>query len=90
VHSRAQAWYGRRTWHWRDWPAELLLADKRRVGARISVVIPAQFVREGAQVRPVAHPVPVQERPPVAGLAGRPARRDPASRDPASRDGAWR
>jgi glucosyl-3-phosphoglycerate synthase len=26
-----------------------------------------QFVREGAQVHPVARPVPVQERPPVAG-----------------------
>src|SRR5208282_4879919 len=42
VHSRAQAWYGRRTWHWRDWPAEVLLAGKRRAGTRISVVIPAR------------------------------------------------
>ena len=42
MHSRAQAWYGRRTWHWRDWPAEVLLASKRRDGARISVVIPAR------------------------------------------------
>jgi glucosyl-3-phosphoglycerate synthase len=42
VHSRAQAWYGRRTWHWRDWPAEVLLEGKRRAGARISVVIPAR------------------------------------------------
>ena len=42
MHSRAQAWYGRRTWHWRDWPAEVLLEGKRRVGARISVVIPAR------------------------------------------------
>ena len=40
--SRAQAWYGRRTWHWRDWPAEVLLEGKRRAGARISVVIPAR------------------------------------------------
>ena len=42
VHSRAQAWYGRRTWHWRDWPAEVLLEGKDRAGARISVVIPAR------------------------------------------------
>jgi glucosyl-3-phosphoglycerate synthase len=42
VHSRAQAWYGRRTWHWRDWPAEALLESKRRADARISVVIPAR------------------------------------------------
>ena len=39
-----------------------------------------QFVREGAQVRPVARPIPVQERPPVAGLLGRPASRDGARR----------
>jgi glucosyl-3-phosphoglycerate synthase len=42
VHSRAQAWYGRRTSHWRDWPAEVLLEGKRREGVRISVVIPAR------------------------------------------------
>jgi glucosyl-3-phosphoglycerate synthase len=42
VHSRARAWYGRRTWHWRDWPAEVLLECKRRAGERISVVIPAR------------------------------------------------
>ena len=42
MHSRAQAWYGRRTWHWRDWPAEVLLAGKRRADTRISVVIPAR------------------------------------------------
>ena len=40
--SRAQAWYGRRTWHWRDWPAETLLEGKRHADARISVVIPAR------------------------------------------------
>ena len=43
-----------------------------------------QFVREGAQVRPVARPIPVQERPPVAAagrwLLGRPVRRDGARR----------
>ena len=42
MHSHAQAWYGRRTWHWRDWPAEVLLEGKRRDDARISVVIPAR------------------------------------------------
>lgn len=42
MHDRAQAWYEHRTWHWRDWPAELLLDGKRRAGTRISVVIPAR------------------------------------------------
>ena len=42
MHSRAEAWYGRRTSHWRDWPAEVLLAGKRRAGVRISVVVPAR------------------------------------------------
>ena len=42
MHSRARAWYGRRTSHWRDWPDEVLLAGKRRLDARISVVIPAR------------------------------------------------
>jgi glucosyl-3-phosphoglycerate synthase len=42
VDSRAQAWYGRRTWHWRDWPTGALLKRKRRADARISVVIPAR------------------------------------------------
>jgi glucosyl-3-phosphoglycerate synthase len=41
-HSRAQAWFGERTWNWRDWPAEALLEAKRRESARISVVIPAR------------------------------------------------
>ena len=42
MHSRARAWYGRRTSHWPDWPAEVLLDGKRRANARISVVIPAR------------------------------------------------
>ena len=42
MHSRAHAWYARRTSHWRDWPAEALLDGKRRAGARISVVTPAR------------------------------------------------
>jgi glucosyl-3-phosphoglycerate synthase len=40
--SRAQAWYGRRTWHWRDWPADVLLERKRHADSRISVVMPAR------------------------------------------------
>ena len=42
MQSRTQRWYGRRTGHWRDWPAEVLLESKRRADARISVVIPAR------------------------------------------------
>jgi glucosyl-3-phosphoglycerate synthase len=42
VHDPSGAWFARRTWHWRDWPAELLAERKRRVGARVSVVIPAR------------------------------------------------
>lgn len=42
MHSRAPTWYSRRSWHWRDWPAEVLLERKRRAEARISVVIPAR------------------------------------------------
>jgi glucosyl-3-phosphoglycerate synthase len=42
VNSRARAWYDQRTWHWRDWSAELLLDRKRRAQTRISVVIPAR------------------------------------------------
>ena len=62
--------------------AELLIvAERRRPKAgRGRGPMPAspllqQFVREGAQVRPVARPVPVQERPPVAGRLRSPARR---------------
>ena len=109
MHSRAQAWYGRRTWHWRDWPTEVLLEGKRRADARILMAaellivaerrrpvkeagevgggaVPAspllqQFVREGAQVRPVARPIPVQERPPVTSqFSGTPAGRDGSRR----------
>jgi glucosyl-3-phosphoglycerate synthase len=39
---RAEAWYRRRTSHWRDWPLGQLLANKQRDGIRISVVIPAR------------------------------------------------
>ncbi len=42
MNSRARAWYDQRTWHWRDWPTELLLDRKRRAQTRISVVIPAR------------------------------------------------
>jgi hypothetical protein len=33
---RAEAWYRRRTSHWRDWPLGQLLEDKQRHGTRIS------------------------------------------------------
>ena len=42
VHDRSGAWFAQRTWHWRDWPTELLAKRKRRIGARVSVVIPAR------------------------------------------------
>lgn len=42
MHDRSGAWFARRTWHWRDWPMELLAERKRRIGARVSVVIPAR------------------------------------------------
>ena len=35
-------WFARRSWHWRDWPAELLAERKSQAGARVSVVIPAR------------------------------------------------
>src|SRR5271168_3419763 len=42
VDRRAEAWYRERTSHWRDWPLAGLVEAKERVGARISVVIPAR------------------------------------------------
>ena len=36
------AWFARRTSRWQDWPPDRLLAAKRRLGATISVVIPAR------------------------------------------------
>jgi glucosyl-3-phosphoglycerate synthase len=39
---RAEAWFRRRTSHWRDWPLGQLLEDKQRHGIRIGVVIPAR------------------------------------------------
>jgi hypothetical protein len=38
----AAAWLGRRTSRWPDWPLPWLLAGKRRLGATVSVVIPAR------------------------------------------------
>ena len=38
----AEAWYRRRTSHWRDWPLAALIDAKKRYGTRISVVIPAR------------------------------------------------
>ncbi len=40
--DRTQAWFGRRTSRWQDWPQERLLAAKQRLGVTISVVIPAR------------------------------------------------
>jgi glucosyl-3-phosphoglycerate synthase len=42
MEDHAQAWFRRRTSHWRDWPLERLLSAKHRQGIRISVVIPAR------------------------------------------------
>lgn len=42
MHHRAQPWFRDRTWHWRDWPAGVLLDRKQRAGVHISVVIPAR------------------------------------------------
>src|SRR5215472_15636823 len=36
------AWFGRRTSRWQDWPADELLAAKKRLGVSVSVVIPAR------------------------------------------------
>ena len=38
----AEAWYRRRTSHWKDWPLTALLEAKVASGTRISVVIPAR------------------------------------------------
>jgi glucosyl-3-phosphoglycerate synthase len=40
--DRTQAWFGRRTSRWQDWPHDRLLAAKQRLGVTISVVIPAR------------------------------------------------
>ena len=57
---RAEAWYRRRTSHWRDWPLGQLLEDKQRRGARISVVIPAR--NEERTVAGVVGPLAQQGR----------------------------
>jgi glucosyl-3-phosphoglycerate synthase len=36
------AWFARRTSRWQDWPGPELVAAKRRLGATVSVVIPAR------------------------------------------------
>jgi glucosyl-3-phosphoglycerate synthase len=36
------AWFGRRTSRWQDWPRERLLAAKQQQGATVSVIIPAR------------------------------------------------
>ena len=52
---RAEAWYRRRTTHWREWPLGRLLELKQRAGSRISVVIPAR--NERATVASVVGPL---------------------------------
>src|SRR5690348_16733766 len=52
---RAEAWYRRRTTHWREWPLDRLLELKQRAGAQISVVIPAR--NEEATVASVVGPL---------------------------------
>jgi hypothetical protein len=42
VEDPAEAWFRRRTSHWRDWPPEQLLRCKHSQGIRTSVVIPAR------------------------------------------------
>jgi len=37
-----EAWFGRRTSRWQDWPPQAVLEAKRRSGATISVVVPAK------------------------------------------------
>jgi hypothetical protein len=84
VHSRAQAWYGRRTWHWRDWPDKVLLdllvfidADLTQWGPHfVTGLLGPLLADPGVQLVKG-----FQERSPAAG--------QPAVR-PASRDGARR
>ena len=40
--DRTEAWFGRRTTRWQDWPPRRLLALKQQQGSRVSVVIPAR------------------------------------------------
>jgi glucosyl-3-phosphoglycerate synthase len=53
--DRVQEWFARRTSRWREWPLEWLLATKERLGATVSVVIPAHDEERtvGAVVRSV-------------------------------------
>jgi glucosyl-3-phosphoglycerate synthase len=53
--ERTQAWFGRRTSRWQDWPPEKLLAAKQRQDAAISVVIPAR--NEERTVGAVVHAI---------------------------------
>lgn len=40
--DRTEAWFGRRTSRWQDWPPRRLLELKQERGSRVSVVIPAR------------------------------------------------
>jgi len=67
--DRTQAWFGRRTSRWQDWPLDQLLAAKRRQGAAISVIIPARNEERtvAAVVRAIARAL-IQEIPLVDEL----------------------
>jgi hypothetical protein len=42
MQDSAEAWFGRRTSNWRDWPLPRLMSWKHSQATRISVVIPAR------------------------------------------------
>ncbi|MDX6340558.1 MAG: hypothetical protein QOH87_696 [Trebonia sp.] len=42
MQDSAEAWFGRRTSNWRDWPLPQLMSWKHSQATRISVVIPAR------------------------------------------------
>jgi glucosyl-3-phosphoglycerate synthase len=42
MQDEAEAWFRRRTFHWRDWPLAQLMRWKQAQGIRVSVVIPAR------------------------------------------------
>src|SRR5215472_3823076 len=55
--DRKDAWFARRTSHWKDWPANRLLAAKQQLGVTISVVVSAMIDQRtvGSVVGAVAH-----------------------------------
>jgi len=59
------AWFGRRTSRWQDWPAATLVTAKERLGLSVSVIIPARNEQRtvagvvGAIARSLVHRVPL-------------------------------